>query len=627
MDQAKIYYDEEEYKKCLQFLQKFVKDHPSDKLLVAKAKAVIICCLVELKEFSKAEKLLYELQNDYPEYEDQGLLLYQKAYIYYKQNKLEPALEEFENYKIKFPEGKYIDKVLYFMSRIYFKLGNYDKSIDLAKVVIKSFPETKKFVDAKLQIAQALFRQKKYQSAISNYKEFIDNYGTSKFVDEAYISLGKIYLEKENYPKAKYYFRMLINNYPDSIWSKFANREIGYCYYHLHEYPSAIQYLEKYLKRIIQKERDCKALYYLASSYLEVGESKQAIPLLKESEKKCSGYLWSYLAHEKLKELGIKIVKSPSKFRTIYKSFLIWLTPRETLDGVNFTEVINNIRGMELDDLISFLKNNNNPLNIREAYAYYFVHLHSDQPKILMTILQYHFPYTIRAYAIMGYAQKVEDEKISVGVRDEESHKLKGKFANSVYLRDIESPELLEKFINILKNDYEKPNYRRLVLDVIEKEIGKNPSVDEAIIKTYYTTKSINIRAWLLDTISSSSFPKSEEAIELLIEAAKREKLQYQREIAIKGLAKCNNSQKVASALIEIFKLEKVPELKLMALKGIKAINKDTTDFLLSLLKKDDLPKEYREAVIHELGSKEENQGHPLKVRVKWKFYRTFPVF
>jgi len=118
-------------------------------------------------------KKSYTLQDS--EVEQQSL--YNAAYEHIKSRKYDQAIEKFQQYLAKYPNGQFSEGANYWLGEIYMLQSKYDKALASFDVVLTKYPKGKKSPDALYKKGLVYLYKKDFKQAKSTLSNVIKKYG------------------------------------------------------------------------------------------------------------------------------------------------------------------------------------------------------------------------------------------------------------------------------------------------------------------------------------------------------------------------------------------------------------------------------------------------------------------
>ena len=253
LKQGLIYYNTEQDNQALDTYRKIVKDYPNTeeaKQAVANARQVYVD-LGRVDEYADwvrdidfVEVSASDLDND----------MFESAEKQYLQNNKSKAINAFQKYLERFPNGAHSLK-------------------------------------ANFYLAETLYGDNQQNSALPYY-QFVVNQERNEYTEKALTKVAQTYLDQENWNQAMPVLERLEEQADFAQNITYAQSNLMKGHYALEQYQDAVAYAEKVLKRpkLEQKIRsDAKII--IARSALKTGDEQRAQQAYKEVEKIASGEL------------------------------------------------------------------------------------------------------------------------------------------------------------------------------------------------------------------------------------------------------------------------------------------------------------------------------------------------
>ncbi len=249
---------------------------------------------------------------------------YMIGWIYFQDRNYRSAISEFKKVLEHFPQSAIAARAQYSIGDAYYNLRDYNNAIQAYNEVIKKFPTSPYISDAVdgIQFAYALqgnsagaittiehalkeappdaaevlllkkgemlFNQKQLTLAEQTYREFLSRYPSSTNVSQANFFLGRALMAKGDTSAAMQAFLVAYGHdledsavHPSS-WGTQAALSLGAIAGSRHQMAEAARWYDRAASIAKMPEVRSKALYEKAKMLLEIGDSAEAIALLKD---------------------------------------------------------------------------------------------------------------------------------------------------------------------------------------------------------------------------------------------------------------------------------------------------------------------------------------------------------
>ncbi|QXM06341.1 DNRLRE domain-containing protein [Crassaminicella indica] len=266
------YFDDQDYKKAYAYykeaFEKFIqKEKYGPKLLFR-----MIRSLDELQMYDEGLEVIYEGLKYYSDFTD---LLYMRAKIYYKQNKISLAIKELNRclkegeppIHLNFIEGVGSFKAYYALAQIYYELEDYDEAYACCK---RAFLKNPKWIDPLCTIAKILLQQKR---DIQEVKERLEVFLGTDLDGKEYDILFNIYFKLRKYEIAYGYIEKAEEIIQIS-WKQIYKK--GMCLLFLKNYKEAYKSFEGIKKGELYE----KAIFNMVLCEILSGNMYEAVKLL-----------------------------------------------------------------------------------------------------------------------------------------------------------------------------------------------------------------------------------------------------------------------------------------------------------------------------------------------------------
>ncbi|TCO73632.1 DNRLRE domain-containing protein [Marinisporobacter balticus] len=266
------YFEDRDYKNAYEYykegFEKFIpKEKYSPKLLFRMVKT-----LDQLERYEEGLKIIDQGLEYYSDFTD---LIFLRATLYYKQNKISLAIKEFNKcldmgespIYLNFIEGAGSFRAYDALAQIYYELKDYDECYHYCKKVLQVNP---KFIDPLHTIMKILFNE---QRDINDIKEKLESFFGTNLDGKEYITLADVYFEQRKYEIAYEY--LIKAEEMIGFSSKHFYRK-GMCLLFLKNYKESYKTFEKIKKGELYE----KAIYKMVLCEILSGNMYNATKLL-----------------------------------------------------------------------------------------------------------------------------------------------------------------------------------------------------------------------------------------------------------------------------------------------------------------------------------------------------------
>lgn len=288
------YFELKQYARALEEFRKAEKlvSKTEDKIKTYQASSA---ALLSLREWDKAlaenEKITKE-EKDFPQFAEEAR--FQLAWINYRKQDYEKALQLFLDYTQRYPDGRRKEESYYFAAWSLVKLARFAEAENYFGLLAKKTKDSPWKERSFFDLAKTQISQKKFTEAILNLENFISLYPQSEFLEEAYYQLTIVHLKLGLPEKSKTHIEKLANLRPDSAYLIEAYREMGDFYRKKQNFSEALLWYKKIEEKGWSFHERYNSRVEQSKVYLEMGDFPKArevlLSLLKNSTEEIIPY-------------------------------------------------------------------------------------------------------------------------------------------------------------------------------------------------------------------------------------------------------------------------------------------------------------------------------------------------
>lgn len=286
--EALVYYNQDEYEKSLQVIEKITKKYPNTSQAVQAvniAKSVYVD-MGKVEQYGRWAKSLGYVEVSDVELDNASFEAAERQYL--QQNEKE-AIANFEKYLKDFPQGLHRLQVQYLLAQMYFNAKNTEQALPLyEEIILQGANEyTEQTLVRLSQIYLDKSQQKKAQKSLEQLEEISSN---TQNVLYAQSNLMKLFYQNQEYQKTILYAgKVLANNQLDSRIEADAYIMMARSYIKTGQEDKAWSYYEK-VQKTASGELMAEAIYYQAYFKNKDGYFADSNQIIQKLAKEYGGY-------------------------------------------------------------------------------------------------------------------------------------------------------------------------------------------------------------------------------------------------------------------------------------------------------------------------------------------------
>ncbi len=182
--------------------------------------------LIKSKNFLALAKRTYYGKVRSPS-DDPNIPLGPDEFVSYE-DKYKKAMDYFEQLKAIYPDSKVSEESDFFIANCLYFLGNYDQAIEGFNNYLDKYPNGIYPLQAKIALGDVQEAKGDFENAIKTYREILDYNQDFILLDAIYNKLGLCYEKINSFEKAKDAYQQIVINFPDSPFLEEAEEKIEF---------------------------------------------------------------------------------------------------------------------------------------------------------------------------------------------------------------------------------------------------------------------------------------------------------------------------------------------------------------------------------------------------------------
>lgn len=271
-----IYYNMDQYEKAIVYLKRVIEDFPESEETKA-ALNILRNVYVELN--NPDEYYAYVKNKNIKSYKisetEQDSITYIVAENLYMQGKCKEAIEKFNLYLNKFPQGNFRVNANFYLGDCYYKNKEFDRALEnFDKVISLPFSPFKE--QALLMAGRITYQQKQYKNAINYFNKLLEISANRQILQESQITLMRCYYNLEDYSNSSRIADEVLKNYQlDANLTRETRYIKAKSLYKLDRLNEALEEFKNIATEVISKE-GAESKYLVAEIYYKQGNLKKA---------------------------------------------------------------------------------------------------------------------------------------------------------------------------------------------------------------------------------------------------------------------------------------------------------------------------------------------------------------
>lgn len=266
------------------FLDRYLAEFPNGKY-AAQAEYLKGAVALEAGDFSKAESLFgsrVEKGNSSNLAEDMLFLLANSEFAQGANPanpnpaKYKEAIEDYQKYLAKFPQGKFAEESFYRIALCHFQLGDYAKALDALRTYAKKYPKGSFTGDADYRIALCYQAANKYDEVVKQCDEWTKNHEGEQMQAEVLALRGDAYAAKEMPAEAADSYRRSLNRAETAELLKYSLMEANKQYQKLDRWDDIAAMFSDFAERHPDHPAAVAAVYWVSKARIKQGRAEEA---------------------------------------------------------------------------------------------------------------------------------------------------------------------------------------------------------------------------------------------------------------------------------------------------------------------------------------------------------------
>ena len=269
--------------KALKGLTTIVGDKSADIDIKIKAAKEAGKIYVSLKRFEEARKTFAYIRENAPEAKDRGEGAFNMAETLYIQGKYKEAAKEFAETAAEFKDWR--EKASFKRIKALMNAGDNENAMKTAKSFLRAFTQSPLKGDAMFLLALALKNAGDNENAEKTFAEFAAKYPNNQYAPRALFEEALLALDRNACDDAVKALAELVDRHPDSPLVPNALYRRANAFFWRKLDAEAIADVHLLSAKYPKSKFTTHALFTLADYYLERGDSKRAIEILRSLAK------------------------------------------------------------------------------------------------------------------------------------------------------------------------------------------------------------------------------------------------------------------------------------------------------------------------------------------------------
>lgn len=357
---SEAYFQKNAYRNAIQSFETLLDKYPETKRR-EDALYAIGWSQFMLQDFSKSQKTFDRLVGEYPDSRYGPEVMTRQGDGYYVVKQYSAAANAYKRAMDLAPGTEIGQYAAYQRANSLFKMGAYDQSINALNQFVSQYRSSPFAPNALYLIGWVKFQQNKYKEAIESYRYLIEAHPNSIYIPRTHYAIADAFYNAGDYDMAREKYQYVIDTYPDSELAPEALRGIQQSLVLLGREDEAIEVINTYtssnssspfvrdfkekkagilfgngrfkdaiaeyeglIEDDTEPEANAEAMYWIAMSYIQMGEPKEAEKAFNRLKQKYPQSEWTakgMLENAILWKEQANVPKSDSLFANIIKNY------------------------------------------------------------------------------------------------------------------------------------------------------------------------------------------------------------------------------------------------------------------------------------------------------------------
>jgi TolA-binding protein len=213
---------------------------------------------------------------------DKDYVYFQKGIVLSLSGNKEGAKQNLQTVISQYPKSRYAEPAIYQRAIIDFESGSYPSAVTGFTNLIQSRPQSKLLPNALEKRGIAYANMGRHAEAAADYKRVVDEFPNSRSASGSLYSLQEVLAAQNRSGEFDAYAEKFRTANPESNALESIEFEAAKTLYFNEKYEQAVTKLEGYLKTYAKSPFASDARYFLADSYMRVGNQQVGLQRMKE---------------------------------------------------------------------------------------------------------------------------------------------------------------------------------------------------------------------------------------------------------------------------------------------------------------------------------------------------------
>jgi cellulose synthase operon protein C len=274
---ATLLYKQQRWDQAAEAFRDFLKKNPNHER-VPYARLYLGLTLVNADHLTEARQVLRDYVRDYPKSKSLPDVIYRVGECSYLLDDLKSAETELQQFLDKYPQHELVEWALPYLADTRLRLKQPEVARQLFKRALEKYPQSRLGEDAKFGLARAEEELNDLDAAAALYSQIAESKTAGTHAAQSLMNLATIRFRTGKFDDASKLFLQLVANFPKSRLLAAAQLNAGLSLYQLGQYRQAI---EQFDRAIVDKKQAPAASYWKGISLKALGETPEAIKVLK----------------------------------------------------------------------------------------------------------------------------------------------------------------------------------------------------------------------------------------------------------------------------------------------------------------------------------------------------------
>ncbi len=213
--------DGKDFELGLQLGERFRQSHAAD-ALAPDMRRVVVECLLQKREYARAQAELTQLAADFPEHPERNVWRVRLGVAYYLNREYPKAVAYLSPLVAQLSEPEVLAEAHYLIGASQFQQDQAEAAAQSLEASLKAAPQWRQADETQLFLARCRQKQERLDEAVKLTQDLIQKFPNSAILDQAWYRLGDFLYAQKKFAESRQAYTQAIDMFPQSTFLPYA---------------------------------------------------------------------------------------------------------------------------------------------------------------------------------------------------------------------------------------------------------------------------------------------------------------------------------------------------------------------------------------------------------------------